>query len=65
MCWGFQLLRADRDRSSAAARERWAARAAGFGFDSLAATWLSAELRVRVELGCGGSTAARLLHVVE
>lgn len=61
-------LRADRERRSAAARDRWKVRAVELGFASLEdyldarrAAGVTAH-RVRVELGCGGSTASRLLH---
>ena len=60
-------LRADRDRRSAAARTRWEERARGLGFEDLEGylTVRRAERasahRVRLELGCGGSVAARLV----
>lgn len=60
-------LRADRDRRSAAARARWEERARGLGFVDLDA-YLAARRaegvtahRVRVELGCGGTTSEKLL----
>jgi hypothetical protein len=60
-------LRADRERRSAAARARWDERARGLGFADLDA-YLTARRtegvsahRVRVELGCGGSTSEKLL----
>ena len=60
-------LRAHRASRVAAARVRWEARAVGLGFAGLEAylvdrraSGVSAH-RVRTELGCGGSVAARLL----
>ncbi|GAA2165141.1 hypothetical protein GCM10009845_21980 [Pedococcus bigeumensis] len=60
-------LAADRERRSAAARERWCERARGLGFDSLEA-YLAHRVgqgvslsRLRRDLGCGGAAASRLL----
>ncbi|WP_425565360.1 MucR family transcriptional regulator [Pedococcus aerophilus] len=60
-------LRAHREARVAAARARWEARAVALGFADLAAylddrvaSGASAH-RVRTELGCGGTVAARLL----
>lgn len=60
-------LRAHRAQKSAAARERWTTRANELGFDSLddyladrSAGGATAH-QIRAELGCGGSTAEKLL----
>ncbi|MAY98467.1 MAG: hypothetical protein CMH84_18320 [Nocardioides sp.] len=61
-------LRADRERRSVAARQRWTVRVAELGFTSLEEYLQARRIagvtahEVRVELGCGGSTASRLLH---
>ncbi|MDP3890490.1 MucR family transcriptional regulator [Nocardioides sp.] len=64
-------LRADREARAAAARVRWAERAVALGFADLDAYLATRRSQgatshtVRVELGCGGSVAARLLREVE
>ncbi|WP_415836606.1 MucR family transcriptional regulator [Nocardioides marinus] len=61
-------LRADRERRSSAARERWTSAATGLGFASLEAYLAQRRAegasahRLRGELGCGGSSAERLLR---
>ena len=61
-------MRAERERRSAEARKRWDLRGVELGFGGLEEylvvrreQGVSAH-RVRVELGCGGSVAQRLLE---
>src|SRR5688572_16134489 len=61
-------LRAHREAQSAAARARWGERVRDLGFADLAAYLVArrdegaSAHRVRVELGCGGSVAVRLIE---